>query len=251
MRRRRGGQEIVCGSVIEILWEILWPIALYEGITGICGLALPSRQELVVQTVSAGILVGIWGILSRRNRVSGQTLKGERLFRTAVLLGVAGISASLFFNGLIQFSGLKERFAGFQKTAAVLAAPPLWVRVLSMGIVIPGAEELIFRGLVYKALRKRYTFYIAAFVSSVLFGVYHGSLVQGVYAWAIGMVLAFFYERYQSVLAVWTIHGFANLTSVLAGGFIRTGKAATILSGVCPLIVIYKMKSRNQKEVIP
>ena len=71
MRRRRGGQEIVCGSVIEILWEILWPIALYEGITGICGLALPSRQELVVQTVSAGILVGIWGILSSRNRVSG------------------------------------------------------------------------------------------------------------------------------------------------------------------------------------
>lgn len=236
--------------VIEILWEILWPVALYEGLTGICSLVLAGSQELVIQTVSALVLAGVLGTLYRRNQVWDKTLKGRSLLRAALLLGAAGISASLFFNGLINFSGLKERFVGFQKTAAVLAAPPLWIRILSVGIVIPGAEELIFRGFVYKALRKRYTFCVAAVASSVIFGIYHGSLVQGLYAWAVGMVLAFCCEEYQSVLAAWMAHGFANLTSVLAGDWIRMGKAGTILSGICLLIVMNRMKSENQKEVI-
>ena len=47
------------------------------------------------------------------------------------------------------------------------------------------------------------------------FGAVHGNWLQGLYAFIIGMLLAFAYERFHSILAPILIHAGANTVSVV------------------------------------
>ena len=77
------------------------------------------------------------------------------------------------------------------------------------------AEELVFRGMVFRTLRKGFPFAVAALLSGVCFGIYHMNWVQGVYASCLGVVLAFVYERTQSILGAILFHMFFNCSSYL------------------------------------
>lgn len=66
----------------------------------------------------------------------------------------------------------------------------------------PVAEELVYRGFVLRSL-ERYGKVFAIVVSSVLFGVMHANLAQGVFAFFVGLVLAYValeYSIYWSLL---------------------------------------------------
>ena len=59
----------------------------------------------------------------------------------------------------------------------------------------------------------------AAFLSALLFGLYHGSVVQGVYAFFLGLGAAWLLQRFGTLLAPWLFHMAANLISVLLEHF--------------------------------
>ena len=51
-------------------------------------------------------------------------------------------------------------------------------------------------------------------MSALFFGLFHGNLVQGIYAGTLGLVLAWVMERYQTLTSVWLVHAAMNLGSV-------------------------------------
>ncbi len=249
--------------MIQLLLEILWPIAFYELSTEIGRMVLSGYGSLAVQTASAAITSVSLGIIYRKNPFSPNRNIEEKSVKTlrtdilcaGVLLWMAGISSSLLFNNLITLSGIKKMFTGYNRIANQLFSPPLWFRIIAMGVVISAAEELVFRGFIYRSLRNRYSFWTAAMVSAVLFGWFHGNLIQGIYGWAVGLVLAYGYERYKNIWAPWLIHGSANLTSILAGKWIKfeggqPGSSfllITIVSGVCLFLILHVMRRSNFK----
>lgn len=249
--------------MIQVLLEILWPIAFYELSTEISRRILSGYGSLAVQTVSAAVTSIILGVLYRKNlffinrnteEESVKTLRTEVLCAGILLCG-AGISSSLLFNNLITLSGIKKMFTGYNRIANQLFSTPLWFRIIAMGVVISAAEELVFRGFIYGSLRNRCSFWTAAMISALLFGWYHGNLVQGIYGWAVALVLAYGYERYKNLLAPWLIHGSANLTSILAGKWIKFegGKPGvsflliTTASGVCLFLILRVMRRSKFK----
>ncbi len=63
---------------------------------------------------------------------------------------------------------------------------------------------------------KGYTnFWIAAVVSSVLFGLYHMNLAQGIYAFLFGILLCLVYRAFENLFAPIMLHFSANLLSVI------------------------------------
>ena len=54
-------------------------------------------------------------------------------------------------------------------------------------------------------------------ISSALFGIYHGNVVQGVYAFVLGSVLAMIYVYYGNILAAIVFHGIGNIIIFLSG----------------------------------
>ena len=74
-------------------------------------------------------------------------------------------------------------------------------------------EIHFFRGLIYRRLRKETSIAVSVLVSALIFGIYHGNIVQFIYAFLVGIVLACSYEYYHSLAAPILIHIFMNTTS--------------------------------------
>ncbi|MDO4520003.1 MAG: CPBP family intramembrane metalloprotease [Eubacteriales bacterium] len=91
----------------------------------------------------------------------------------------------------------------------------LWILIFSMGIIAPITEEVIFRWLVYRRMREYSSTFWAIVISSVLFGAYHGNLLQFLYATLLGIMFALLYEKTQSKLCPILLHIGANTTSIV------------------------------------
>ena len=75
------------------------------------------------------------------------------------------------------------------------------MQIVAAGVVMPIVEEYIFRGLMYNRMKDYMSANMAMIISSVIFGLYHGNLIQGVYGFVMGLLMIFVYEKYQTMLA--------------------------------------------------
>ncbi len=219
---------------MKLVWRIVYPIAVYEILTAGMFLLFPDMQALPAQGISAAAVLVILGVIYARGTADGRFYTGwpsgqqddlnryliprspyERLFQCVCI----GSVSCFLFNNLIAISGLQQVFTGYQDNLVRIYEPPLWQQIALAGILIPAAEELVFRGMIYGTLRPRFSFPAAVIVSAFIFGLYHGSVVQGVYGICMGLVLAESYEHRGGFWAAVTVHAAANLTAVFAEHF--------------------------------
>lgn len=98
---------------------------------------------------------------------------------------------------LVESSGLSEY--SIMWAVATLILPPL-------------VEEIIFRGLILRYLRRAGAcFLVANLIQAVLFGIFHMNLVQGIYAACLGFLLGYLAWRYDSILVPMVMHALFNL----------------------------------------
>ena len=91
----------------------------------------------------------------------------------------------------------------------------LVLQLLCVCMLAPIVEELVMRGLLYERLREFMKPKWAIFLGGVLFGVFHGNLVQGIYAACCGWFLCWLMETYHSLKATVLSHMVSNLAVTL------------------------------------
>ncbi|MCJ7660966.1 MAG: CPBP family intramembrane metalloprotease [Anaerolineales bacterium] len=74
------------------------------------------------------------------------------------------------------------------------------------GIIVPIAEEVFFRGVLYKWLRERWGVFIGISVSSFIFGLVHIDIAIAATAFMLGIILALVYEYSNSLWTAILIH---------------------------------------------
>lgn len=84
---------------------------------------------------------------------------------------------------------------------------------VTIAVIPPIVEELLFRGMILGALRK-YGDTFAVVGSALLFGMYHGNFVQMVFAFIAGLVMAQAVIRTGSLWTSIIIHFFNNSISI-------------------------------------
>lgn len=92
---------------------------------------------------------------------------------------------------------------------------PVVLLVLAVGLVGPVAEEVIFRGMVFGVLRRRWGFLASALVSAVIFGLPHGP-VTALPTAILGFYLAWQTEQDRSLVGAITLHVLNNLGALVA-----------------------------------
>ncbi len=93
-----------------------------------------------------------------------------------------------------------------------------WIAVvLVIGIVAPFSEELLFRGLLLGALRRRYSTATAVLVSTALFVLIHGNYTQGTAALVMGLVNCWLVLRTGSLVPAMLFHATWNSATRLVG----------------------------------
>lgn len=85
--------------------------------------------------------------------------------------------------------------------------------LLSAVIMAPLLEEVVFRGYIAGGVQYAYGPISAWLVSSIIFGIAHGTAAVAITATFSGLVLGFYYMRYRSLMMVITLHAMNNLTA--------------------------------------
>jgi uncharacterized protein len=95
--------------------------------------------------------------------------------------------------------------------------------LLAIAILAPVVEELVFRGLLYRAWEEKWGWPIAMLLSSIVFAAYHPGFW---YAFVSGLLYTALYRRTGSLLAPILAHGIynASLWYPFLGRFVMPGK---------------------------
>lgn len=139
-----------------------------------------------------------------------------------IKVAVLAVIACIGLNSIALMMNLAMIDERYQASSDVMYSAPFGIQIICLGIIIPVAEELMFRGVVYKRFRQYATFARAAVFSTLMFSLAHGNMVQMMYAFAIGMLLTYVYDKYDSFVAPVCLHVVVNITSLIVteiGGF--------------------------------
>ena len=109
-----------------------------------------------------------------------------------ILIQLISPSSMAEYNSLVEVSGISSYSVMWAITTLIL--PPF-------------AEEIIFRGLIFKYLKGAgVPFVVANIIQAVCFGIFHQNIVQGIYAAVLGFFLGYLAQRYDSLLAPMFVH---------------------------------------------
>ena len=155
-----------------------------------------------------------WERLQKGKGLTDRLFWGGKTLGCGWLLIPAGISACITLNGLLILTGLESASGMYDGMAELIYGSAVWEQLLLSCLLIPFAEELVFRELGYGRLREEVGFGAAALITALFFGIYHLRPVQAIYAAGLGLVLAAAYEKCGGFLAAFLVHAVSNLASV-------------------------------------
>ena len=126
-------------------------------------------------------------------------------------MGILAGSAALGINILFGLLQIMSVFREYEQVSEVQYQIPLLYGILLYGFISPLAEEMLFRGLLYNRMKKYFPVMTSAIVSSLLFGVYHGNVVQALYGLILGLVIVYCYEVTGNFKIPVFVHSTANI----------------------------------------
>lgn len=84
----------------------------------------------------------------------------------------------------------------------------------------PISEELIFRGVTMRQARKIFPFWVANLLQALCFGIFHMNMIQGIYAFCLGLILGYVCERGGSIYHSILLHMLFNFWGTVISEFI-------------------------------
>lgn len=107
-----------------------------------------------------------------------------------------------------------------QQAVKILRDVEGWVPRLLMGIatifIAPAGEEIIFRGILYPAIKRTGRQQLALWSTALLFGAIHANLASFVPLTLLAVVLVWLYEYTGNLLACFAVHSLFNAVNFIA-----------------------------------
>lgn len=174
------------------------------------------HHTMIIQNViQTGLLVpmGMWMKVNsiRQDHQGGK----QHLIGMILCIFMSAALFSMSLNQIIDALQLKNFSDEYTRVSNALFSPGVIQTTICVGFLAPIFEEVLYRGILYGALRKRFSYVASALISSFLFGALHMNLIQFIYAASMGYIFAYFYERTRKILFPILAHIFANCISIL------------------------------------
>lgn len=198
--------EIIIGFILFILDSaILTMLGLYQ-----------TKYQLSITYIELITTVITYIIIIKKHVVKGKNslkLKYKLnikiyLFAVLILIGynlVYGNSLGILIESIDKNSWIFKTMRDLMQNSVVA--------FISMLLVAPVFEEIIFRGIILEQLSIRYSKIMSVLVSAVLFGVFHFNFIQGINAFFLGIILGTIYVKTNSLVPCILVHFTNNLTS--------------------------------------
>lgn len=122
---------------------------------------------------------------------------------------IIGIISSFIFYSFFSNMGTEALDKIYQAVDSSFGA------VISVVIIGPIYEEIIFRGICLNFLNKRIGIVSTIVIQAILFGIVHGNMRQFIYATILGIILGIFVIYTESIYSSMIVHIIGNGLSVI------------------------------------
>ena len=190
---------------------------------------------------------------SAKNEKKPDDNTGNTLLKTIALLVAGGIAFQLFVDSIIAlikrvapklFTSYDEMIGNMTERTFLL--------MLTVILLGPIAEEIIFRGLTLHFARKVLSIKPAVLFTALLFGLYHGSIIQGIYAFVAGIIFCQITIKFKSILPAVFLHIMVNASVYMIPQDLFSAVIPTVLtfvmSGAILYLVFLKLIKRPAKN---
>lgn len=180
--------------------------------------------ETIAKNMTGGILAyhllslpifGLWYYFGCKKPKLKQSFKNVT-WKAAVIAVLGGVVMCLLSTGIV---GIEQYLLPkvVENYIDMIESVDIGNDVLSTIAAVclaPVGEELVCRGLVlYYAKKSLPRFFLANILQAAMFGLMHMNWVQGIYAFAIGLMLGYLTERYHSLLPAILLHFTVNFST--------------------------------------
>ncbi|GHU95368.1 hypothetical protein FACS1894208_08060 [Clostridia bacterium] len=213
---------VTSAAMIAVMVSRLGEITVIAGDEGLMelvnGIILEALEyTMTLGVISAVIFVGVMLLIHRKRNMwqDVRLVPPEGGFGFAVAMAAAaGIALNLASSALISAlplpSGMMEQYN--QIIEATLGGNPV-IAALGTCLIIPFAEELIFRGFTQRFLSVSMSAWMACVTQALIFGLFHGNMPQSAYAFAAAMALGMLYMWTKSLWVPIAFHIAYNTSS--------------------------------------
>ena len=194
-------------------------------------------------------VLGLAAVFACDRKMAIGTLRRDNVMYTGrstmtliILSLLLAVCLNIVLNALILSSGVQKIDPLYQQAAQTFAEGSLPLQILAYGVLVPVAEESLFRGIVYSFFKSRFNgsakrHTAAVLLTSLVFAVYHGNLTQGLYAFLLSLAFCFVADSGGLIMSV-ALHIGVNLTSLIGAHIQRYQTLLTRPSEGWPLILI-------------
>jgi membrane protease YdiL (CAAX protease family) len=157
----------------------------------------------------------------------------------AVQCVLVGFAANTIISLVIDLIGTNNLPGNYEALVeSILGGNSIIVSFLSIGIIVPILEEFIFRGVIFRRIaEKTGNKWIAILVSALMFGIIHLNLVQGTYAFLLGIVMCLIVIWTKSLWSSIAIHMAINGSSVILQNISVSMSEITEIIIICVLLL--------------
>ena len=232
-------------SIIRLLLEGITDPELL--LTGTATLLLDPLYNDILIAVTFVALAVVFLIWYRKQKDKPVPPAFDEVFciRNTIIILFAGLAAqiavSMCLNLILPlFPQTLEKYTTLLES---LVGGNVIISVISTAVLAPIAEELIFRELMTKQLRRIFPFWFANIIQALAFGIYHMNIVQGVYAFFLGLLFGYVACRMRAVWASIMLHGIVNasglvLDIILPDALFESTVGMIIIAVLCGMITI-------------
>lgn len=216
---------------------------------------------LLYQIVGVAVF-GLWYYLAYGRKKRPQNTEKAGI-KGIVIIVLAGILLQIFISGALGvldmlFPKLLQGYFEMMETAGVGEMTPLIF--IATVILAPIGEEVLCRGIIFRlAGRVSSRFWVANCIQALAFGIIHANLVQGTYAFFLGLILGYVYGKYRNIWLCMLLHASVNFSSnfmdamwgLLPESYLLQLVAAISIISLALLILFYKILGKIKPVEMP
>lgn len=218
--------QVGVGIVVGMVYGVIQGVKL-----GVSGITDPNEISTAITESMTGdfplainIFVGVccivlFGLWYKRSYVKENKIKLKEVFSGKTLLWVTllGVGLQIGIALLLNLvASLKpEWFDSYNELMKQLGGGSSLLSFIAIVIIAPISEELIFRGIIFEKCKKAMPLIVANILQAALFGVMHFNIIQGLYAFALGLFLGMVCNKRRSIVVAIVLHFMFNLSGVL------------------------------------
>ncbi|QOY37815.1 lysostaphin resistance A-like protein [Anaerobacillus isosaccharinicus] len=210
---------------LVILTYILMQLSAIIGVPLLMLMGIEREQIPGIWTLFSFSIGFIIILLFLRQDMSDRHLNRDRSSKSeAIVWSIAGIFMAFmaqYFAVLIEISvfGIEPGSENTEMIVELAKATPALILVVA--VIGPILEEIIFRMIIFGSLYKRFNFWIAAIISSVIFAAVHMDFEHILVYTFMGVVFAFLYVKTKRIIVPIIAHvalnSFVMLVQVIFG----------------------------------